>query len=324
MKFSKKNKIYIKIFFSAIILFFAASSAHAALVPCGIGEGNADCTLCHLVVGFKNIYDYLLTLLLSAATVVIIVAGVIYMISSGNKNLIDKAKSAFMYTITAIVLGLTAWLMINTVLNALGFKNAGSWWTFTCDTTQTSVNNNLNTGIKLPGLSGGASTGSQTNKAQGDGTCGGIKDNVEDPNNCGKTSQALDTLLACIQSRMNATGIEVKKNFNPFKIEEVFASGKLSISIGIDENSHANNSCHYGGRYCQGQANAADLHGDMPAIKDAAIACNADTVIYDSMAYYGGKSKAYTGGNNKTGDWAHVKHVHVSVNNKACGCDYLK
>jgi len=103
---------------------------------------------------------------------------------------------------------------------------------------------------------------------------------------------------------------------SPFS-KKVFAAGNMSIGIGID-GSHITNSCHYGGRYCQGQANAADLTGDLPALKDAAIACGADSVIYNGMGYFGGTSKPYTGEND------HSKHVHISVNNAACGCDYLR
>jgi len=125
-----------------------------ALVPCGL-NGAADCTLCHLVLGFKNIYDYLLSLLLVATTLVIVVAGVMYMVSSGDKGMLDKAKSALTVALTAMILGLTAWLIINVTLNALGFKNAGSWYNFTCDTTQTQGPTGGTGGGTLPAAGGG-------------------------------------------------------------------------------------------------------------------------------------------------------------------------
>lgn len=321
-----KNKIFIKLFLLSCLFIFSfsfSSSAFAALVPCGVGAGNANCTLCHLVLGFKNIYDYLLSLLLAATTLVIVVAGVMYMVSSGAKGMIEKAKSALTYALTAMILALLAWLIINTVLNALGYNKSGSWWTFTCDTVQTVGPTTMGSGgATLPGNTPTPGK-NPTNIAQGDGSCGGTKDIVEDSKNCGKTSQALDTLLTCIKGRMNATSSNsgVNKYF-PFGIEKVFAAGNLFIGIGIDQSSHTNNSCHYGGLSCQGQANAADLHGDLPAARDAAIACGADTVMYDRMAYFGGNSQSFAG--NGGGDSAHVRHVHVSVNNKACGCDYLK
>ena len=152
-----KNKFILKSFFLACLLVFSfsiVSSVFAqALVPCGIGLGKADCTLCHLVIGFKNIYDYLLYVVLFPATVlVIVIAGIMYMVSSGNKGLIEKAKTAFTYALAALVLALTAWLLINATLHALGYKNVGNWWTYTCDTTQSKDAGTLGPGgSTLPG-----------------------------------------------------------------------------------------------------------------------------------------------------------------------------
>lgn len=161
-----KNKFIFKEFISACLLIFSfsiASSVHAALVPCGL-EGKADCTLCHLVLGFKNIYDYLLyTVLLPATTLVVVIAGVMYMVSSGNKGMIEKAKSALTYALTAMILALTAWLIINATLSALGYTKVDNWYTFTCDTTQTK------------GATGGAGTTTTTGTTKTTGTGSGGK-----------------------------------------------------------------------------------------------------------------------------------------------------
>ncbi|HLM84350.1 MAG TPA: hypothetical protein VK254_04065 [Candidatus Bathyarchaeia archaeon] len=323
MKKNSKKKFILKSFFLACLLIFSFSivqSASAqALVPCGIGPGNASCTLCHLILGFKNIYDYLFKILLVATTVVIVVAGVMYMISSGDKGMLDKAKSALTYALTTIILALLAWLIINTVLNALGYNKSGSWWNFSCDTTQSApqMSSAGPGGATLP-----APGQRVANTTQGDGTCGGTKAIVEDKANCTRTSKALDDVLACIGKSMGTISASPANNIysqvldhNPFKINRVLAAGKLSIGIGIDYNGHVTNSCHYGGVYCQGQANAADLHGDLPTIRNAAISCGADSVISDGTAYFGGNSKSASD---------HTKHVHLSVNNAACGCDYMK
>lgn len=154
-----KNIFELKTFLFLCLLIFSFSlalSASAQLVPCGL-NGAADCTLCHLVLGFKNIYDYLLYIVLLPATIlVIVIAGIMYMVSSGNKGMIDKAKSALTYAITAMVLALVAWLIINATLNALGFKNAGNWYNFTCDTEQTKGPTGGTGGGTLPGSMGGA------------------------------------------------------------------------------------------------------------------------------------------------------------------------
>ncbi|MFA6193526.1 MAG: pilin [Parcubacteria group bacterium] len=133
------------------------------MVPC-----TDDCTLCHLVLGFKNIYDYLLVLLLSATTLVVVAAGVMYMVSSGDKGMIDKAKSALTYALTAMILALVAWLIINATLSALGYTKVGSWYNFTCDTVQTQgpTGGTGGGGATLPGTPG-AGGGSGSYKASG-------------------------------------------------------------------------------------------------------------------------------------------------------------
>jgi len=162
MKIKKINRY---IFLGLILLLFASIANAQSLVPCGIGAGNANCTLCHLVLGFKNIYDYLFQILLVCSTVVIVAAGIMYMVSSGSKGMIEKAKLAFTYALTAMVLALVAWLIINATLNALGYKNAGNWWTFTCDTTPAAPQAPSPGGATLPGGGGGGAGGGGASKS---------------------------------------------------------------------------------------------------------------------------------------------------------------
>ena len=100
-----------------------------------------------------------------ATTLVVVVAGVMYMVSSGAKGMIDKAKSALTYALTAMILALVAWLIINATLNALGYNRSGSWWNFQCDTTQTKGPTGGTGGGTLPGNPGGG--GSQTGTGSG-------------------------------------------------------------------------------------------------------------------------------------------------------------
>ncbi|PIV84295.1 MAG: hypothetical protein COZ87_03375 [Candidatus Moranbacteria bacterium CG_4_8_14_3_um_filter_43_15] len=140
MKKIRERRILLKIFVSSFILFgilfFSFHAVEAAsLVPCDTSENLQACTLCHLVIGFKNIFDYLISSLFVVFTLGVVIAGMFYMVSSGNKSLIEKAKTALTYSLMGAVIALTSWLLVNAVLNALGYKNAGSWYNFTCDTT---------------------------------------------------------------------------------------------------------------------------------------------------------------------------------------------
>lgn len=154
----------------------------STLVPCGL-NGAADCTLCHLVIGFQNIYNYLLFYVLFPATVaVIVIAGIMYMVSAGSKGLVEAAKKAFTYALAALVIALTAWLLVNAILHAVGYKNAGNWWTFTCDTTQSTNAGTLGAnGSTLPG-----NTGNKGGGISGKGS------DIEVPQDGSKLAQVLE------------------------------------------------------------------------------------------------------------------------------------
>lgn len=108
-------------------------STASGLVPC-----NTNCTLCHLVVGFKRIFDFFIKTLFVATMLAITISGVFYMVSTGNKGLIEMAKKAITYSLMAFVIGMGAWIIINTIMIGLGFKHpyGGNWWEFTCDTSR--------------------------------------------------------------------------------------------------------------------------------------------------------------------------------------------
>jgi len=118
-------------------LLIMAQSAMAALVPCSTSENPDPCTLCHLVLGVRNIFEFLLALLFIACILFIVVAGVLYMVSSGNKSLMDWAKKAITYSLSGFLLFLLSWVIVTAVLTALDAKRVSNWWTFTCDTKPT-------------------------------------------------------------------------------------------------------------------------------------------------------------------------------------------
>lgn len=304
----------------------SGSENTGGLVPC-----NNKCTLCHLIIGFEGIFKWLRDILFVVSILFITLSGVIYMVSSGNKGLMDFAKKAISFSLMGFALFLLSWLIVASILTALGYNQAGSWSTFTCDTQQSSGPSLPTNTTAQPGQQ--QTQSGQTNTAQGDGTCGGIKV-AQNSDQCKSTSAQLDSVLNCINGRMAYSSYD-----NNLAIEKILgipnvlaAGGAVISSLGQNQNggnwqacigsswssancAHAQNSCHYGGTNCQGQINAADLTGDMGAISSAAQACGADTVIYNGTAYYGGNSKSASD---------HYDHVHISVNNAACGCDYLR
>lgn len=151
----KKSALLVSFIFLIFTFFICEKVLAAGLVPCGTSENPSPCTLCHLIIGFKNIFDYLLgTVLFPLFTLGIVISGVLYMVSSGNKSLVEKAKTAFTYSLMGAVVALTSWLLVNAVLSALGYKSVGNWWNYTCDTAQTQGPGTLGPGgATLPGTS---------------------------------------------------------------------------------------------------------------------------------------------------------------------------
>jgi len=90
-------------------------------------------------LGIKRIFDYLMTLLAIVATLFIVIAGIAYIVSAGNKNLMDWAKKALMYALIGLALYLCSWLIVSSILTAMGYNRTG-WSTFDCETSSGSGN----------------------------------------------------------------------------------------------------------------------------------------------------------------------------------------
>lgn len=310
----KKSALLISFIFLIFTFFICEKVLAAGLVPCGTSENPSLCTLCHLVIGFKNIFEYLIyTVLFPLFTLGIVISGVLYMVSSGNKSLVEKAKTALTYSLMGAVIALTSWLLVNAVLHALGYKSVGNWWTYTCDTTPSKSAGTLGTG--------GATLPGSTDAPKGEaGTCGGMKV-AQNADQCKYVSSELSGVLDCVNKKLALNSQE--SNFATkifFKsISEAQAAGGVSISsIGLNKNSdwqtkcvgdnyvgkdycsHTKYSCHFGGRYCQGEVQAVDLSGDRQSMLQAAATakeCGASYVLDEG------------------------NHIHLSVNNNKCGCD---
>ncbi len=98
-----------------------------SLVPCTNG-----CNLCDIIIGLNRIFKYLGTLLVIVATLFIIIAGIAYMVSGGSKNLMEWAKKALMYALIGFVLYLASWMIVSSILSAMGYNRSG-WSTFDCE-----------------------------------------------------------------------------------------------------------------------------------------------------------------------------------------------
>ncbi|MFA4817901.1 MAG: pilin [Parcubacteria group bacterium] len=113
------------------------------IVPCGRNTGTAEemapCTLCHLVVGFQRLVQYGMYMVVSLALVGIFFAGVMYMVSTGDENMMTQAKGFLKVSLIGFAVVIGGWLIVNVTMWVLGAKtdlgvNAVAWNKFTCDT----------------------------------------------------------------------------------------------------------------------------------------------------------------------------------------------
>lgn len=121
--------ISITVFTILYFLLIPSGFAQAGLVPCGTSE-TQPCTVCHTFELGKNIIDfYLNTAMPLAATFLFFFAGFFLLTSAGKSDRVGKAQKIFTTTIWGIVISLSAWLVVNTILRSLaGDSNAASEW----------------------------------------------------------------------------------------------------------------------------------------------------------------------------------------------------
>lgn len=108
------------------------------LVPCGNNvDGVKDsCTLCHFVIGFQSLINFMLELVIIVGFAGIFASGVLYIVSAGDEKMIGTAKSALTASLIGFAIVLGAWLIVNVTLWVfsanLDMQTGGNWYTLTC------------------------------------------------------------------------------------------------------------------------------------------------------------------------------------------------
>lgn len=121
---------------------------NSGIVPCGRNCNNTEttadetkpCTLCHFIVGFNDLINYGFKILVFVALVCLVIAGVMYILSAGNEQMITTAKTFIKQVLYGFGFVLAAWLLIFIVMNYFGVKSdlgiekTEGWTKFTCST----------------------------------------------------------------------------------------------------------------------------------------------------------------------------------------------
>ncbi len=115
-----------KLIFSFIVvlsLFVGVSSVNAKvpgidapIVPC---TGIDDCNFGSLVTLAQNIITFLLYASSAIAAACFFFAGYLYLTANGNSGQITRAHNIFKNVVIGLIIALSAWLIVSTILKAL-------------------------------------------------------------------------------------------------------------------------------------------------------------------------------------------------------------
>lgn len=109
-----KNKILVTVFAAA--LFFPMLAVGQGLIIQNPGNMPAG--------SITNIFTMLLNWLLGIFAVLgvvgFVIAGIIYLVSTGDETAIARAKSAMIYSIVGIIVGLSGFLLMQAIVGLLG------------------------------------------------------------------------------------------------------------------------------------------------------------------------------------------------------------
>jgi hypothetical protein len=282
-----------------------------AIVPCGRScdddrtvefDETKSCTLCHMLILVKNIFDLMFAWLIILALISLTIGGVVYIVSVGNPGTTSFAKGIITKTLMGFAGFILAWLLVYTILVFLSAKNsdmlgidAGDrWYEFNCrdDSAFDAV-----PPPPPPGGGGGAVP------PPGGGTTGGSFDPDIAPQ-IADASASLVALIDCVNIQIPDSSSAARR------ISSISDSAGMAFCSGATYAkppcAHAQYSCHYGGTTCAGTSVAVDYGAEeYAAVITAAVnACG--------QSLHGANPYILNEGD----------HLHVSLGTiLGCGCN---
>lgn len=106
------------------VVFTVPTVVSAQIVP----DCAPDCSFEDLVALGQNILNFIVGLSIIASGVMFAVAGFLLLTAGGDIGKVSKGKKIFGYVVVGLIIVLTAWLVINTILEVLtgrGFEERG-------------------------------------------------------------------------------------------------------------------------------------------------------------------------------------------------------
>jgi hypothetical protein len=110
----------------------------SGIIQCG-RPGQNMCTLCDMIAGINTIIQYLMKIAIGAALLALAIGGIMYVVSSGDPELIEKAKTTIKNALIGFIIIFAGYVIVNTTILYLGTKQGmginAQWGTFVCNST---------------------------------------------------------------------------------------------------------------------------------------------------------------------------------------------
>jgi len=236
----------------------------------------------------QNLLNFAVYLAIFFAVLIFAYAGFLWVTNPANPGNKEKGREALMNGVIGLVVVLGAWLIINTIIVALGAGSLGSLTgVFTggdpCVSFSAAPPATSNSGLtgSTPPASGGASAVQYVGDAVAE-----VRDE----------SGLLSNMLSCMAGKATFEVTSISDHLITPDGTKTFAqcaAGGQTVGC-----AHTAHSCHYGGVSCVGQSYAADIRNqsDNAPIIAAAQACGS------------------------TWQGPEADHLHISIG-KTCGCN---
>ena len=120
-----------KIFLISLLFFLLlplSAAAQNGLLPCGPGTAKESCTICDLFVLITNVLTFVMVRIAPVVAALMLIIGGIWFYFSGtspeNKR---RAQSIVTSSVIGVVIILTAWAVVNTILDRSGIVEMDGW-----------------------------------------------------------------------------------------------------------------------------------------------------------------------------------------------------
>jgi hypothetical protein len=122
MQSRSRAPLFFSIAIAILLPAIAAAAGSDGLVPCGVSSDwftATSCQACDIIALVQGLIMFLIGLAIPISMGMFAYAGILYFTQAANTENVGRAKKIFSTTAYGFVLALCAWLIVNTILNAV-------------------------------------------------------------------------------------------------------------------------------------------------------------------------------------------------------------